>query len=184
MVLTPKEGVYQHIGCRRIKDINRRVTKKERHPSIPTVKKHQPFRPCCCCGQWDLAENLTSNKNTAHPECARHAAQATRIMKPFKPEVCAMTGLEFSAVIGDLNSNGDHNHETLEYRGHIVAVANRFEGAMGKLMQYTGKTAKEVFDMYEVYMSRPGRDIGLKPYPELGYATVEEAEAAFNETTN
>ena len=28
-------------------------------------------------------------------------------------------------------------------------------------------------------MSRPGRDIGLEPYPLVGYATYEEAEAAF-----
>ena len=39
-------------------------------------------------------------------------------------------------------------------------------------------------------MSRPGRDIGLEPYPLIGYATHEEAEAAFkasgdlNETTD
>ena len=101
-----------------------------------------------------------------------------------------MTGLEFSATIGDLNCNGDHDHKTLKFRGNIVQVSNRFEGAMGKLMEYTGKTAREVFEMYEVYMSRPGRDIGLEPYPLIGYATHEEAEAAFkasgdlNETTD
>tara|TARA_R100001530_G_C4250865_1_gene137802 strand:+ start:585 stop:701 length:117 start_codon:yes stop_codon:yes gene_type:complete len=27
----------------------------------------------------------------------------------------------------------------------------------------------------------PGIDLGLEPYPELGYATYEEAEAALNE---
>ena len=105
-------------------------------------------------------------------------------MMPFKTTTCAFTGLPFGTG-AETRPQGDHDHKTLLYRGHIWAAANRLEGAANSIMEEAGWTIEQVAEaLVKYYHNNPGTDIGLQPYPVLGYATREEAEAALNETTN
>ena len=53
-------------------------------------------------------------------------------------------------------------------------AANRLEGAIKFIMDETGCSLWDVFDMAEKYLAKPGKDIGLEPYPQRGFATAEE----------
>ena len=95
-------------------------------------------------------------------------------MKPHKTETCAFTGLPFGDK-SEMKPVGDHDHDTLLYRGHIWSAANRLEGAAKFIMNEAGWTVDELCDALKNYLAKPGIDIGLDPYPVLGYATPEEA---------
>ena len=92
---------------------------------------------------------------------------------------CAFTGLPFGQ--GEMRPEGDHDHDTGLYRGHIWSAVNRLEGALKFVMEQTGWDLEKVFQEIRNYLAKPGIDIGLEPYPtDLGYETREEAEQAFN----
>ena len=61
-------------------------------------------------------------------------------MKPHKTDTCAFTGLPFGDK-SEMKPVGDHDHDTLLYRGHIWAAANRLEGA-AKIMNEAGWTVE------------------------------------------
>ncbi len=96
-------------------------------------------------------------------------------MKKHKTDTCTFTGLPFGSK-SEMKPVGDHDHDTLLYRGHIWSAANRFEGAAKFIMNETGWTVDELCDALKSYLAKPGIDIGLEPYPQLGFATSEEAE--------
>jgi len=96
-------------------------------------------------------------------------------MKPHKTDTCAFTGLPFGSN-SEMKPVGDHDHDTLLYRGHIWAAANRLEGAAKFIMDEAGWTVDELCAALKSYLAKPGIDIGLEPYPQLGFATPEEAE--------
>lgn len=95
-------------------------------------------------------------------------------MKPNQTEVCAFTGLPFGTE-GETKPEGDHDHDTLLYRGHIWAAANRFEGAAKFILNETGWSIDQLCDALKTYLAKPGIDVGLKPYETLGFETFEEA---------
>jgi len=96
-------------------------------------------------------------------------------MKPHKTDNCAFTGLPFSSK-AEMRPVGDHDHDTLLYRGHIWSAANRLEGAAKFIMNETNWTVDELCDALKSYLAKPGIDIGLEPYPQLGFSTPEEAQ--------
>ena len=103
-------------------------------------------------------------------------------MSKHKTDTCAFTGLPFGTK-SEMKPVGDHDHDTLLYRGHIWSAANRLEGALKFIMDETGCSLWEVFDMADKYLAKPGKNIGLEPYPQRGFATAEEAIEHY-ETTN
>ena len=103
-------------------------------------------------------------------------------MKPHKTDTCAFTGLPFGDK-SEMKPVGDHDHDTLLYRGHIWSAANRLEGAAKFIMDEAGWTVDELCDALKTYLAKPGIDIGLEPYPQLGFATADEAIKHY-ETTN
>jgi len=102
-------------------------------------------------------------------------------MKQHKTDTCAFTGLSFGSE-SEMKPVGDHDHDTLLYRGHIWSAANRLEGAAKFIMNEAGWTVDDLCEALKNYLAKPGIDIGLEPYPQLGYATSEEALA--NLSTN
>jgi len=96
-------------------------------------------------------------------------------MKKHKTDTCAFTGLPFGFK-SEMKPVGDHDHDTLRYRGHIWSAANRLEGAAKFIMNETGWTVDELCDALKSYLAKPGIDIGLEPYPQLGFSTPEEAQ--------
>ena len=124
------------------------------------------------CGGYDF--NLT---NRMHDDCKRTANRNSyKTKKQLKDtNVCEFTGLPFGS--GEKRAEGDHDHETLLYRGHIWSAANRLEGAAKFIMDEAGWTVDELCEALKNYLAKPGIDIGLEPYPQLGYETPEEALA-------
>ena len=102
-------------------------------------------------------------------------------MEKHKTDTCAFTGLPFGSK-SEMKPVGDHDHDTLLYRGHIWSAVNRAEGAIKFILAETGWSIDQFCEAYKAYMDNPGTDIGLEPYPQLGYATPEEALA--NLSTN
>jgi hypothetical protein len=96
-------------------------------------------------------------------------------MKRHKTDTCAFTGLPFGSK-SEMKPVGDHDHDTLLYRGHIWSAANRLEGAAKFIMDEAGWTVDELCDALKSYLAKPGMDIGLEPYPQLGFATPEESQ--------
>ena len=93
-------------------------------------------------------------------------------MKKHKTDTCAFTGLPF----GDKSESKpvvDHDHDTLLYRGHIWSAANRLEGAAKFIMNEAGWTVDELCEALKACLAKPGMDIGLEPYPQIGFATAE-----------
>ena len=132
---------------------------------------------CTLCGMYDLKSNMYRNPNAMfyrHRECASIQRQNSYRMRKEKTELCAFTGLPFETRY-ERRPEGDHNHDTLLYRGHIWSSVNRLEGALKSVMALTGWSMSEVFIKLEEYLDKPGKDIGLKPYPSLGFKTQEEA---------
>ena len=109
-----------------------------------------------------------------HKVCSKIAGKNSAKMKKHKTDTCAFTGLPFGSE-AEMKPVGDHDHDTLLYRGHIWSSANRLEGAAKFIMNEAGWTVDELCDALKNYLAKPGIDIGLEPYPQLGYATSEEA---------
>lgn len=93
--------------------------------------------------------------------------------------VCKFTKRPFSTRGEDV-PHGDHCHDTLKFRGFVLAVVNRFLGAAEYIMTTCNWTTDQLCDHLKEYLADPGIDIGLEPYPkDIGYATEEEAIAAY-----
>ena len=166
---------YYHLACNRVEVDNRKKIKQfNRQPTVPRSN----IVKCPRCGMWDKKENL--DQYNRHPKCQTIQEFNRKKLKQMQSEICDFTGLPFGT--GDTKPNGDHDHETLLYRGTIWASANRYEGAVNALLANTGWTLDQLFEATRKYFGRPGIDIGLKPYPQLGFKTYEEALA--NLSTN
>ena len=96
---------------------------------------------------------------------------------------CSITGIKFQED-GDYKPHWDHDHDTGKYRAVIPAVFNRLEGCFKSIMKETGASYHQIADWVEELHNIPGENIGIKPYPVLGYATKAEAKQSLNETTN
>jgi len=165
---------YFHHECNRIQLRNSRTCKKHLSDSAPKRFFHPVIGKCFHCKGYDLKDNFNRTTKRTHIPCQNAKARNQHRMKPHKTDTCAFTGLPFGSK-SEMKPVGDHDHDTLEYRGHIWSAANRLEGALKFIMNETGCTIEEVFEMAKNYLAKPGTDIGLEPYPQLGYATPEEA---------
>ena len=172
---------YYHAACQ---TVTARISKKTATHLSETVQfkqlRHPKIGKCFCCKGYDSKDNFYNKR--VHPECTKTARRNSRKMQEHKTDTCAFTGLPFGDK-SEMRPVGDHDHDTLLYRGHIWSAANRLEGAIKFIMDETGCSLWEVFDMAEKYLAKPGKDIGLEPYPQLGFATAEEAIEHY-ETTN
>jgi len=135
------------------------------------IQKRDNYIKCSCCKTYDLKSNV---RERAHHICSNTAKANRTKMSPHKTDTCAFTGLPFG--LAEMRPVGDHDHDTLLYRGHIWSSANRLEGAAKFIMNETGWTIDELCDALKSYLAKPGMDIGLEPYPQLGFATLEEAQ--------
>ena len=95
---------------------------------------------------------------------------------------CQITGIEAGRYQAALYV--DHDHNTLLGRAVVCAALNTLEGSAKFIMHETGCDTTGIKVFLDALYARPGIDLGLEPYPEQGYTTYEEAEAALNETTN
>jgi len=172
---------YWHRECQQVTGKNSRKTKKHLPENIRFKQLKDPvIGKCRDCKGYDLKSNFGS-QNRSHKECTRKQFRNSAKMKSHKTDTCAFTGLPFGSK-SEMKPVGDHDHETLLYRGHIWSAANRLEGAAKFIIDEAGWTVDELCDALKNYLAKPGMDIGLEPYPQLGYATPEEAIA--NLSTN
>ena len=174
----PCNHTYRHPECRRVENYNFCQVKKY-VPLITPIKqfRHNEIAKCKFCKGYDF-EGLIPGYNKPqkrHIVCKRIFSHNYKLMKKLpQPDVCAFTGLPFGKS-SETKPNADHDHDTLKFRGHIWASANRLEGAAKFIMNETGWSIDELCDALKTYLTKPGIDIGLKAYPKLGYETVEEA---------
>ena len=181
MYYNQRNGFYRHVECNKISGKNNRKTKSQLSDSAPKRFVHPVIGKCKYCKGFDLKNNLNRTTKTQHPVCDRVKFKNSAKMKPHKTDTCAFTGLPFGDK-SEMKPVGDHDHDTLLYRGHIWAAANRLEGAAKFIMNEAGWTVDDLCNALKAYLAKPGIDIGLEPYPQLGYATPEEALA--NLSTN
>jgi hypothetical protein len=181
MYYNQRNGFYRHYGCSSINGKNARKIKKHLSDSAPKRFVHPEIGKCKSCKGHDLKSSFDS-LNREHRVCERLRQSNSRKMKPHKTDTCAFTGLPFGSK-SEMKPVGDHDHDTLLYRGHIWSAANRLEGAAKFIMNEAGWTVEQLCDALKEYLAKPGIDIGLEPYPVLGYATPEEAIANLS-TTN
>jgi hypothetical protein len=177
-----RNAFYRHIECRNIEGRNNRKTKSQLSDSAPKRFVHPVIGKCFYCKGYHLKDFFNPTTKRFHPSCDRVKWNNLKKMKPHKTDTCAFTGLPFGDK-SEMKPVGDHDHDTLLYRGHIWSAANRLEGALKFIMQETGCSIDEVFEMAKNYLAKPGIDIGLEPYPQLGFATADEAIKHY-ETTN
>jgi hypothetical protein len=169
-----RNGFYVHIGCNKVQTGNSRKIKKHLSDSAPKRFSHPEIGKCFYCKGYDLKDNFNPTTKRFHPECDRIKWRNYTKMKPHKTDTCAFTGLPFGSK-SEMKPVGDHDHDTLLYRGHIWSAANRLEGAAKFILAEANWTVDELCDALKNYLAKPGTDIGLEPYPQLGYATPEEA---------
>ena len=182
MYYNVRNGFYEHQSCRNVTNRNNRKIKKHRDPDVPFKRlMHPVIGKCHRCKSYD-SKDVFDYRNRSHKECDRIQSRNSYKMKKHKTDTCAFTGLPFGAK-SEMKPVGDHDHDTLLYRGHIWSAANRLEGALKFIMNETGCSLWDVFDMADKYLAKPGKDIGLEPYTQLGFATAEEAIEHY-ETTN
>ena len=163
-----RNSYYYHARCHTATTKNSVKTRTQLN--FPTQQWNNYIK-CSCCKTYDLKSNVSKR---AHHICSS-IAQANRTkMNPHKTDTCAFTGLPFGSA--EMRPVGDHDHDTLLYRGHIWSSANRLEGAAKFIMNETGWSIDELCDALKSYLAKPGIDIGLEPYPLLGFATTEEAQ--------
>jgi hypothetical protein len=173
MEYNKRNGFYRHVECRKVEGRNNRKTKSHLSDSAPKRFVHPVIGKCLDCKGYDLKDNL-NDRNRSHSECRKKQLRNSAKMKPHKTDTCAFTGLPFGSK-SEMKPVGDHDHDTLEYRGHIWSAANRLEGAAKFILDEAGWTVDELCESLKNYLAKPGTDIGLEPYPQLGYATPEEA---------
>ena len=181
MEYNKRNGFYRHVGCRKVEGRNNRKTKSHLSDSAPKRFVHPVIGKCFYCKGYDLKDNFNPTTRRMHPECRHINFSNYAKMKPHKTDTCAFTGLPFGSK-SEMKPVGDHDHETLEYRGHIWSAANRLEGAAKFILDEAGWTVDQLCDALKAYLAKPGIDIGLEPYPQLGYATSEEALANLSTT--
>ena len=175
MYYNKRNGFYVHNECERSRGNNCRKIKKYLSDSAPKRFQHPVIGKCRECKGYDLKSNFDS-RNRSHKECTKKQFKNSTKMKPYKTDTCAFTGLPFGSN-SEMKPVGDHDHDTLLYRGHIWSSANRLEGAAKFIMNEAGWTVDDLCTALKSYLAKPGIDIGLEPYPQLGYATPEEALA-------
>lgn len=170
-----RNAYYYHAACQTMTSA---ISKKTKTYLSETVQfkqlRHPKIGKCFYCKGYDCKDNFNRNNKRFHYECCDAGWRNSKKMKPHKTDTCAFTGRPFGDK-AEMRPVGDHDHETLLYRGHIWSAANRLEGALKFIMDETGCSIDEVFEMAKNYLAKPGKDIGLEPYPQLGFATAEEA---------
>jgi hypothetical protein len=174
MYYNSRDGAYRHHECARVEGRNNRKTKTQLSDSAPKRFVHPGIGKCPECKKYDSKDNFYQYNKRKHPGCTNVQTRNSTKMKQHKTDTCAFTGLPFGDK-SEMKPVGDHDHDTLLYRGHIWSAANRLEGALKFIMQETGCSIDEVFEMTKNYLAKPGIDIGLEPYPQLGFATADEA---------
>jgi len=174
MIYHRTRGDYSHPECDRVRHKNSGKCKKHLDPLAPKRFQHSEVGKCFYCKGYDLKINFNRTTKRMHHECSKVSSSNSTKMKKHKTDTCAFTGLPFGPK-SEMKPVGDHDHDTLLYRGHIWSAANRLEGAAKSIMNETGWTVDELCDALKNYLAKPGIDIGLEPYPVLGYATPEEA---------
>ena len=182
MYYNKRDSFYVHSQCEVFR--LRNCKKIKEYVSDTTTKRffHPVVGKCPECKRFDSKDNFYQYNRRKHPACTNVQTRNSNKMKPHKTDTCAFTGLPFGDK-SEMKPVGDHDHDTLLYRGHIWSAANRLEGALKFIMSETGCSLWDVFDMADKYLAKPGKDIGLEPYPQLGFATAEEAIEHY-ETTN
>lgn len=147
---------------------------------------------CPLCGMYDLPENMIfsikenkkgkiTKKLIGHRECLNTKGRNDIKLKPMKEGIthCQITGIKFG--MGQAKATADHDHGSRLFRAVICAALNTLEGCAKFIMEQTGCDTQGIKEYLDALLAMPGIDLGLEPYPELGYATYEEAEAALNE---
>jgi len=175
MYYNTRNCFYRHYQCASIEGRNNRKTKAQLESSTPKGYVHPVIGKCACCKGFDLKETFQKPTHRRHKDCQKLERKNGSKMKPHKTDTCAFTGLPFGSK-SEMKPVGDHDHDTLLYRGHIWSSANRLEGAAKFIMNETGWTVDELCDALKSYLAKPGIDIGLEPYPQLGFSTPEEAQ--------
>jgi hypothetical protein len=166
---------YWHRECQKVTSSISKKTKSYLSDSVQFKRKNPPgIGKCNCCKGYDNNSNFNSTSKRNHPKCLNVAWSNSIKMKKHKTDTCAFTGLPFGSK-SEMKPVGDHDHDTLLYRGHIWNAANRLEGAAKFILDEAGWTIDELCEALKNYLAKPGTDIGLEPYPQLGYATPEEA---------
>ena len=163
------------MSCQKIQLSNSRKCKQKLDTSVKIKGlRHPVIGKCCICKSFDSKNNFYQYAKREHPECRQKQTSNSTKMKKHKTDTCAFTGLPFGSK-SEMKPVGDHDHDTLLYRGHIWSAANRLEGAAKFIMDEAGWTVDELCDALKSYLAKPGMDIGLEPYPQLGFSTPEEA---------
>ena len=166
---------YWHRECQKVTSSISKKTKNYLSNSVQFKRKNPPeIGKCPYCKGHDLKDNFNRTSKRFHMECINKESRNGTKMKPHKTDTCAFTGLPFGSK-SEMKPVGDHDHDTLLYRGHIWNAANRLEGAAKFILDEAGWTVDELCEALKNYLAKPGIDIGLEPYPQLGYATPEEA---------
>jgi hypothetical protein len=177
MYYNKRNGYYRHYGCAKVEGRNNRKTKSHLSDTVKFKQlHHSEIGKCFYCKGYDLKDNFNRTTKRMHSDCLKVCTGNSTKMKPHKTDTCAFTGLPFGSK-SEMKPVGDHDHDTLLYRGHIWSAANRLEGAAKFIMAEAGWTVDDLCDALKNYLAKPGIDIGLEPYPQLGYATPEEALA-------
>jgi len=175
MYYNMRNGFYEHRECRRVINRNGRKCSKQISSSAPKRYRHPVIGKCLHCKGFDSKDLFYQTTKRCHKDCGNRQVRNSKKMKPHQTDICAFTGLPFGFK-SEMKPVGDHDHDTLLYRGHIWSSANRLEGAAKFIMDEAGWTVDELCDALKSYLAKPGMDIGLEPYPQLGFATPEEAQ--------
>ena len=174
MYYNQRNSFYRHFKCSTVNGKNASKIKKYLDSNSPKRYFHAQIGKCSTCKRFDCKSTFDYRARN-HTECDRVRSRNSTKMKTYKTNTCAFTGLPFGSK-SEMKPVGDHDHDTLLYRGHIWSAANRLEGAAKFIMDEAGWTVDELCDALKSYLAKPGMDIGLEPYPQLGFATPEEAQ--------
>ena len=176
MYYNVRNSFYRHYSCSSVNGKNAsKIKKLINADNLPKRYFHPVIGKCKYCKGFDNKNNFNQRSKCDHPECKRVNFKNSKTMKPYKTDTCAFTKLPFGSK-SEMKPVGDHDHDTLLYRGHIWSAANRLEGAAKFIMNEAGWTVDELCDALKSYLAKPGIDIGLEPYQQLGFSTPEEAE--------
>ena len=163
MYYDKRNAFYSHKDCEQIRGKNNRKTKSQLSKTVKFKQlQHPVIGKCQECGLYDNKNNFYQYNRRKHPKCTHVQTTNSTKMKPHKTDTCAFTGLPFGSK-SEMKPVGDHDHDTLLYRGHIWSAANRLEGAAKFIMDEAGWTVDELCDALKSYLAKPGIDIGLEP---------------------